>query len=95
MKNGESDTISSFFIIIPEGSQEPAWTDRPLETRNSKRTSHAFTLLYKRLLPYVLKCYSYLFQLLDQLGYPGWIGCEYRPAGKTVEGLGWFNEFKK
>jgi hydroxypyruvate isomerase len=33
--------------------------------------------------------YPYLFELLDTLGYDGWVGCEYRPAGKTVDGLGW------
>jgi 2-dehydrotetronate isomerase len=33
--------------------------------------------------------YPYLFNLLDELGYAGWVGCEYRPAGNTVEGLGW------
>ena len=33
--------------------------------------------------------YEYLFRLLDEIGYQGWIGCEYRPAGKTVDGLGW------
>ena len=33
--------------------------------------------------------YAYLFQVLDELGYDGWVGCEYRPAGKTVDGLGW------
>lgn len=33
--------------------------------------------------------YAYLFRLLDQLGYDGWLGCEYRPAKGTVEGLGW------
>jgi hydroxypyruvate isomerase len=33
--------------------------------------------------------YGYLFRLLDQLGYDGWLGCEYRPAKGTVEGLGW------
>lgn len=33
--------------------------------------------------------YPYLFRLLDKLGYAGWIGCEYRPAGDTVAGLGW------
>ncbi|MES2106069.1 MAG: 2-oxo-tetronate isomerase [Pseudomonadota bacterium] len=33
--------------------------------------------------------YPYLFKLLDQLGYAGWVGCEYRPANGTVEGLGW------
>ena len=34
--------------------------------------------------------YPHLFALLDELGYAGWIGCEYRPAGDTVAGLGWF-----
>ena len=34
--------------------------------------------------------YEYLFGVLDEIGYQGWIGCEYRPAGKTVNGLGWF-----
>ena len=33
--------------------------------------------------------YPYLFRLLDELGYEGWIGCEYRPAGNTLDGLGW------
>lgn len=33
--------------------------------------------------------YPYLFALLDELGYEGWIGCEYRPAGDTRAGLGW------
>ncbi|SFB33864.1 hydroxypyruvate isomerase [Collimonas sp. OK607] len=33
--------------------------------------------------------YPYLFELIDALGYQGWIGCEYRPRGATSEGLGW------
>jgi hydroxypyruvate isomerase len=33
--------------------------------------------------------YPYLFRLLDELGYAGWVGCEYRPAAGTVAGLGW------
>lgn len=33
--------------------------------------------------------YRYLFGLLDQLGYDGWIGCEYKPKSNTVDGLGW------
>jgi 2-dehydrotetronate isomerase len=33
--------------------------------------------------------YPYLFDLLDELGYDGWIGCEYRPRGDTVAGLAW------
>lgn len=33
--------------------------------------------------------YPYLFALLDALGYAGWVGCEYLPAGATSAGLGW------
>lgn len=33
--------------------------------------------------------YQYLLMLLDSLGYEGWVGCEYRPRGDTVMGLGW------
>ncbi|KIF83953.1 2-oxo-tetronate isomerase [Noviherbaspirillum autotrophicum] len=36
--------------------------------------------------------YPYLFGLLDELGYDGWLGCEYRPAKGTVEGLGWLKK---
>jgi hydroxypyruvate isomerase len=33
--------------------------------------------------------YKYLFRLLDELGYSGWVGCEYKPATTTEAGLGW------
>ena len=37
--------------------------------------------------------YAYIFALLDQLGYSGWVGCEYHPANHatsgTSAGLGW------
>jgi hydroxypyruvate isomerase len=33
--------------------------------------------------------YRYVFRLLDQLGYAGWVGCEYRPRARTEDGLGW------
>ena len=35
-----------------------------------------------------------LFALLDELGYAGWIGCEYHPLGDTVEGLAWRNRLQ-
>jgi hydroxypyruvate isomerase len=40
--------------------------------------------------------YPYLFSLLDELGYGGWVGCEYRPVRRAVAegtsvGLGWMN----
>lgn len=34
--------------------------------------------------------YEYIFRVLDEIGYSGWVGCEYRPAGKTLDGLEWF-----
>jgi hydroxypyruvate isomerase len=37
--------------------------------------------------------FRYLFRLLDDLGYDGWIGCEYRPRGVTEDGLGWMKEW--
>ncbi len=33
-----------------------------------------------------------LFAALEQRGYPGWIGCEYRPSGSTVASLGWIKQ---
>ena len=33
--------------------------------------------------------YAYLFRLIDDTGFDGWIGCEYRPRNGTVQGLGW------
>ena len=33
--------------------------------------------------------YPFLLGFIDKIGYTGWIGCEYKPAGKTEDGLGW------
>lgn len=33
--------------------------------------------------------YPFLFDLLDRLGYEGWVGCEYKPLTTTAAGLGW------
>lgn len=30
-----------------------------------------------------------IFATLDRLGYDGFVGCEYNPKGKTIDGLGW------
>jgi hydroxypyruvate isomerase len=35
--------------------------------------------------------YRHIFHLLDECGYEGWVGCEYRPRGKTEDGLGWLS----
>jgi 2-dehydrotetronate isomerase len=32
---------------------------------------------------------AYLLQRIDELGYEGWIGCEYVPRTTTLEGLAW------
>ena len=37
--------------------------------------------------------YDFLFGHIDRIGYQGWIGCEYRPAGKTEDGLGWMKDW--
>ena len=42
--------------------------------------------------------HPYLFSLLDELGYEGWVGCEYRPRagavpGGTSAGLGWLKPY--
>jgi hydroxypyruvate isomerase len=38
--------------------------------------------------------YPYLFAVIDEVaaacGWSGWVGCEYRPRGRTEDGLGWF-----
>ena len=33
--------------------------------------------------------YAFLFEHIDRIGYTGWIGCEYKPAGATEAGLDW------
>lgn len=33
--------------------------------------------------------YPEIFTALDRLGYTGWVGAEYRPRGRTLDGLGW------
>jgi 2-dehydrotetronate isomerase len=38
--------------------------------------------------------YEYLFDLMDELGYAGWVGCEYKPRAGTTEGLGWFRKWR-
>ena len=37
--------------------------------------------------------WRYVFAEMDRLGYDGWVGCEYRPAGDTVAGLRWRQEY--
>ena len=37
--------------------------------------------------------YPFLFDHLDRIGFQGWIGCEYVPAGRTEDGLGWLKPY--
>jgi hydroxypyruvate isomerase len=33
--------------------------------------------------------YRHIFDLLDKLGYDGWVGCEYVARGRVEDGLAW------
>jgi hydroxypyruvate isomerase len=33
--------------------------------------------------------YRYLFRMIDESGFKGYVGCEYKPRNGTVEGLKW------
>ncbi|AMW16718.1 hydroxypyruvate isomerase family protein [Glaesserella parasuis] len=38
--------------------------------------------------------YAYIFNKLDEIGYEGYVGCEYKPRANTVDGLQWFQPYK-
>lgn len=37
--------------------------------------------------------YGYVFDIIKNSEYNDWIGCEYKPKGNTVDGLGWVSKF--
>ena len=37
--------------------------------------------------------YPAVFAAIDQSGYAGWIGCEYKPRMRTEDGLGWAKSY--
>ncbi|MFH9428347.1 2-oxo-tetronate isomerase [Streptomyces sp. NPDC017615] len=37
---------------------------------------------------------GHLFDVIDELAFEGWIGCEYRPRAGTSEGLGWLHDYR-
>jgi 2-dehydrotetronate isomerase len=37
--------------------------------------------------------YANVFEAIDRSGYAGWIGCEYKPRGRTEDGLGWAKKY--
>lgn len=38
--------------------------------------------------------YPHLFAVIEELGWDGWIGCEYRPRAGTSAGLGWLRAWQ-
>lgn len=38
--------------------------------------------------------YAHLFGVLDEMAYGGWVGCEYKPAAATSDGLGWLQSIR-
>lgn len=38
---------------------------------------------------------DYIFRRLEALGYDGFVGCEYRPASSTLDGLKWWDAVRK
>jgi hydroxypyruvate isomerase len=38
--------------------------------------------------------YPFVFETLDAEGYAGWVGCEYKPKGRTADGLAWFAPYR-
>jgi hydroxypyruvate isomerase len=39
--------------------------------------------------------YGFLFAHLDRIGYTGFVGCEYKPAGTTESGLAWLEHARR
>lgn len=37
--------------------------------------------------------YAFIFALLEEKGFGGWVGCEYVPKAGTLAGLGWARRF--
>lgn len=38
--------------------------------------------------------YPFVFRRIDELGYKGWIGCEYKPLAATKAGLSWLRPYR-
>ena len=37
--------------------------------------------------------FPFLLDDLDRIGYAGWVGCEYKPVGRTEDSLGWIEDW--
>ncbi|MSD89387.1 hydroxypyruvate isomerase, partial [Escherichia coli] len=38
--------------------------------------------------------YEYLFTVIENSDYNGWVGCEYKPQTTTEAGLGWMDPYR-
>ncbi|EMV6695422.1 hydroxypyruvate isomerase [Salmonella enterica] len=38
--------------------------------------------------------YDFIFNVIKQSGYDGWVGCEYKPLTTTEAGLSWINQYR-
>jgi hypothetical protein len=82
-------------------SRRAAWHDRSDRTDQCARqpgyflktTGEALAILNEvgrdnvKLQPDLDHCFAYLLELLDRIGYDGWVGCEYRPAAAEAMAL--------
>lgn len=37
--------------------------------------------------------FKFVFKKLEDVGYNGWIGCEYKPSGDSKDNLEWINDY--
>lgn len=37
--------------------------------------------------------FKYVLQVLEEVGYKGWVGCEYKPSGGSAENLNWIKDW--
>ncbi len=38
--------------------------------------------------------FPFLFAHLDRIGYAGWVGCEYRPSGRSEDSFAWLEQWR-
>ncbi|HGY7155425.1 hydroxypyruvate isomerase, partial [Escherichia coli] len=38
--------------------------------------------------------YDYLFKVIENSDYNGWVGCEYKPQTTTEAGLRWMDPYR-
>jgi hydroxypyruvate isomerase len=38
--------------------------------------------------------FPFLLRHLDNIGYAGWVGCEYKPSRRSEDSLGWLDGWR-